>query len=105
LAQPDSEDEEEQEEVPEDLQNLPPHVQQRKIKLRAAYMMGIGTLLVLFFSDPMVNALSEFGARINIPPFFVAFVLAPIASNASELIASYSYAAKKTSKVSPSCAR
>ena len=32
------------------------------------------------------------------PPFFIAFVLAPLASNASEFIASYNYAAKKTQK-------
>lgn len=31
-------------------------------------------------------------------PFYVAFVLAPLASNASELIASVNYAAKKTPK-------
>ena len=32
------------------------------------------------------------------PAFYVAFVLAPLASNASEFIASYSYASKKTQK-------
>ena len=32
------------------------------------------------------------------PPFYVAFILAPLASNASECIASYSYATKKTKK-------
>merc|ERR1711959_626084 len=35
------------------------------------------------------------GTRTGIPPFFVAFILAPLASNASELIASISYASKK----------
>ena len=34
----------------------------------------------------------------NIPPFYVAFVLAPLASNASEVIASYNYSQKKTAK-------
>ena len=32
------------------------------------------------------------------PPFYVAFVLAPLASNASELIASVNYASKKSKK-------
>merc|ERR1711924_387418 len=50
-----------------------------------------------FFPDPMVDVLNELGVRTGIPPFFVAFILAPLASNASELIASYNYAAKKTS--------
>tara|TARA_B100000795_G_scaffold257105_1_gene230054 strand:+ start:392 stop:562 length:171 start_codon:yes stop_codon:yes gene_type:complete len=33
-----------------------------------------------------------------VPPFYVAFILAPLASHASEVIASYSYAAKKTKR-------
>jgi Ca2+/Na+ antiporter len=34
----------------------------------------------------------------GVNPFYVAFVLAPLASNASELIASVNYASKKTPK-------
>lgn len=96
---PDGDDEEEEDEaVPEDLAHLSIAEQQRKIKIRAAYMMFIGTTLVLIFSDPMVDVLSEVGARTGIPAFYVSFVVAPLASNASELIASYNYALKKTSK-------
>ncbi|GLE07933.1 hypothetical protein PINS_up018762 [Pythium insidiosum] len=91
-------EEEEEEEMPEDLAHLSIHEQQRKIKIRAAYMMFIGTALVLLFSDPMVDVLSEVGRRTGIPAFYVSFVVAPLASNASELIAAYNYAAKKTSK-------
>ena len=54
--------------------------------------------LILIFSDPMVDVMSNMGERLGIPPFYVAFVLAPLASNASEFIASYSYAQKKTQK-------
>lgn len=61
-------------------------------------MISLGTFLVLLFSDPMVDVLSEFGQRIHVNPFYAAFVLAPMASNASELIAAYNYAAKKTKK-------
>ena len=89
-----------------------------------ALCVGFGTALVLLFSDPMVDVLSEMANRIGIPPFYVAFVLAPLvrdpnclrsstihltpfpsffliiycaqASNASELIAAYNYALKKT---------
>ena len=39
---------------------------------------GIGTLLVLFFSDPMVDVLSSVADRIGVSPFYVAFVLAPV---------------------------
>jgi hypothetical protein len=39
---------------------------------------------------------AEVGKRTGISSFYVAFVIAPLAFNASELIASYSYALKKT---------
>merc|ERR1712003_500847 len=40
-------EEEEEEEVPEDLADLPEHVQQRRIIFRSIWMMGSGTGLVL----------------------------------------------------------
>jgi Ca2+/Na+ antiporter len=92
------EEEEEEEEVPEDLNALSPKEQQRAIMRRAFSMLIIGTAIVLIFSDPMVEVLSEIAARANIPPFYVSFVLAPVAANASEVIASQYYAAKKTRK-------
>jgi len=46
----------------------------------------------------MVDVLQEIANRCHISPFYVSFVLAPIASNASEVIASIYYAAKKTRK-------
>lgn len=61
-------------------------------------MMFMGTALVILFSDPMVAVFSEIGKRTSISPFYVSFVLAPLASNASEVIASYKYSLKKTSK-------
>eukprot|EP00966_Prymnesium_polylepis_P053629 1239910-Prymnesium_polylepis.1 len=42
--------------------------------------------------------MSNIGARVGLPPFYVSFVLSPLASNASELIASLNYARKKTQK-------
>ncbi len=91
-------DGEEEEEVPEDLVSLTPEQQQRAIKKRAFLMLFMGTSLVLLFSDPMVEVLSEVADRIGIPAFYVSFILAPLASNASEVIASQYYAAKKTRK-------
>ena len=92
------EEEDEEREVPEDLQDMSPDEQQAAIKMRAFGMMGVGTLLVLIFSDPMVEVMSNVGERMSIPPFYISFVLAPLASNASELLASVSYAKKKTQK-------
>ena len=70
--------------------------QQRRIIQRSFYMMGLGTALVVVFSDPMVAVLSELGVRTSIPAFYISFVLAPLASNISEVIAAYSYSTKKT---------
>mmetsp|Transcript_40605 Transcript_40605/g.131404 ORF Transcript_40605/g.131404 Transcript_40605/m.131404 type:complete len:115 (+) Transcript_40605:79-423(+) len=49
-------------EVPEDVAHLDWHQQQRVIKRRAALLMAVGTGLVLLFSDPMVDVLSNLGA-------------------------------------------
>jgi hypothetical protein len=91
------EEEEEEEEMPSDLSHLSPDEQQRAIKKRAAFMLGLGTLLVVLISDPMVSVLSEIGKRTGISPFYISFIFAPLASNAAEVIASYNYALKKTS--------
>lgn len=92
----EEEEEEDHEELPEDIQMLPPEEQQRAILIRSLVQMSLGTALVLLLSDPTVDVLNEIGVRLSINPFYVAFVLAPLASNASEVIASYSYSTKKT---------
>lgn len=43
-------DEEEHEEMPEDLSHLDPQTQQFHVKMRAAWLMIVGTTLVLVFS-------------------------------------------------------
>jgi Ca2+/Na+ antiporter len=96
--EPDEDDEDGDEDVPEDIADLSPAEQQRIIICRSCYQMGLGTLMVLIFSDPMVDILSEIGNRTGVSSFYIAFVLAPLASNASELIAAYNYAQKKTQK-------
>jgi Ca2+/Na+ antiporter len=94
----DEEDEDEDEEavMPEELLGMDPAEQQRRLLQSSAIGMAMGTALVVIFSDPMAEAFGELGNRIGVDPFYVSFVLAPIASNASELIASYKYALKKT---------
>jgi Ca2+/Na+ antiporter len=91
-------DDDEEPEVPEDLAHLEPKAQQRRVLWRATWQMGLGVFVVLLFSDPMVDVLGQIGDRTGIKPFYIAFVLAPLASNASELIAAFAYAKKKTEK-------
>lgn len=86
------------EDMPEDLAELDPQEQQWRLKKRSLKLMGLGTAMVLFFSDPMVDLLAEIGKRLDVSPFYISFFLAPLASNASELVASYNYAKKRTLK-------
>jgi len=90
-------EDEDEEETPEwlDTESLSEEEQHAALIKSSCIQMAMGTFIVLLFSDPMVDVLSELGARSGIPAFFVAFILAPLASNASELIASISYASKK----------
>lgn len=85
----DEDEESEEEEMPEEFVDLPPDEQQSGILKKSLGMMGLGTILVVLFSDPMTDVLGELGNRSGIKPFYVSFVIAPLASNASEVIASF----------------
>jgi len=67
----------------------------KQIAIRASILLTIGTFFVTFFSDPMVETIARFGVATGIPPFYVSFVVSPFASNASELISSFIFAAKR----------
>lgn len=88
----------EQEEVPEEFTDLSPEDQQKAIKTRAFWMLLAGVVVVSVFSDPMVDVMQEIATRAHVSPFYVSFILAPLASNASEVISSQYYASKKTRK-------
>jgi Ca2+/Na+ antiporter len=94
-----ADDDEEEEEVPEDLAVGTFEEQQKKILMRSGWMMAFGMGLVLVFSDPLVECFNHWGSAVfGVSPFYIAFILAPMASNASELLAAYNYASKKTIK-------
>ena len=90
--------EDEEVSMPDDLAHLSPAEQQSRLIRRSFLTMGAGVAIVLIFSDPMVDVMTAMGEHTGIKPFYIAFVLAPLASNASEVIASYSYALKKTER-------
>lgn len=92
----DAHEDSDEEEVPEDLKHDDPKTERRRILMSSFRQMAFGTLLVLIFSDPMVGVMSDMGRRLDISAFYISFVLAPLASNASEVIAAYKYAMKKT---------
>lgn len=95
---PAYDDDDEEEEVPEDLANLSPDEQRKVVIFRSMWMMTLGTVAVLVVSDPFVDLLTEWGNRLGIDSFYISFVVAPFASNASELLSAYTYAKKKSVK-------
>jgi hypothetical protein len=96
--EPKAKESDDEDEMPPDLADLPPEVQQRKIKIRAFTKLGLGLVLVFLFSDPACGCFNEIGHRTGIPAFFISFVLAPLVSNGSELLSAYVFALKKTSE-------
>ena len=56
-------DDEEEPEVPDEFKELSPQDQQNAVFWRSMTTMGLGTLLVVVFSDPMVDVLNEIGTR------------------------------------------
>jgi len=70
----------------------------KRIGIRATAYLLFGTAVVLLFADPMVKAISSLGDAINLSPFYISFVVTPVASNSSELFSAYAFAKKKTKK-------
>jgi len=85
-SKPKVQEDEEEEEKPADW---------KAILLQAFALLTLGVGLVTIFSDPMVEVLNDFADTVGIAPFYVSFVVCPICSNASELISSLIFAARK----------
>ena len=88
----------EMEEMPQELADLEPEAQQRAIRRKAFSTLATGAILVVLFSDPTIEVIQELSVRLHLNPFYVSFVLIPLASNMSEVMSSQYYATKKTSK-------
>lgn len=80
----------------DDEENEFANMNKAQIARRAAFLLVVGVGMVSFFSDPMVGVITEMGTILNIPAFYVSFVVTPVCSNASELISSLIFASKKT---------
>jgi len=76
--------------MPEEFLELDPATRTCKIVQKSLLMMLCGTVVVLLFADPMVDVLGRVGELTNIEAFFISFILAPLASNAPEILASVS---------------
>lgn len=49
-----------------------------QLKYKAIGLLVFATVVVAIFSDPMVDVLNQFGKQINVSPFYLSFVIAPI---------------------------
>ncbi|CAI5468524.1 unnamed protein product [Closterium sp. Yama58-4] len=83
-------EEEVEDEEQEDVVKTPAQIYREAIMLIAG-----GAMLVGCFADPVIDSITAFSRASSIPPFFVAFVVTPLASNASELVSSLYFAMKK----------
>eukprot|EP00897_Mesotaenium_endlicherianum_P006020 jgi/Mesen1/5446/ME000271S04468 len=90
-------EEAEQEEEDEDEKGSKPKTKNQIIRDACLLMFG-GAVIVSVFADPMVDSITNFSTASGIPSFFVAFVVSPLASNASELVSSLLFAMKKKKK-------
>jgi len=88
----DKEDDEADEEEEEEFYDLT----DTQLKIKACTLLLVGTLICTFVSDPMVDVISCVGTKLNVSPFYISFVVTPLASNASEVIAGLVFARKKT---------
>jgi len=69
-----------------------------QLKLKAFGLLLLGTGAVTIFSDPMVDVISNLGSSLGISPFYISFVVTPVASNASEVMSGLIFAKKKTNE-------
>lgn len=69
-----------------------------KVAALAGAKFLLGTCICSVFSDPFVGSVADLSRATGIPAFFIAFVVAPLASNASELVSSLRFASGKKVK-------
>lgn len=90
----EGEDEEEEDEEEEEFENW----SDAQKLTQAIIYLSVGSLMILVFSDPMVDVLTAMGDLSGIDAFYISFIVTPLASNASEVISSLKFAAKKEDK-------
>lgn len=69
-----------------------------QLKWKAFGLLAIATTVIAVFSDPLIEAIGNFGQSIGVKPFYISFVLTPLFSNASECLAGLQFARKKTNE-------
>lgn len=87
-----SQEDEDDEDGDKESKPLPTRTQ---IITRAVLYLIAGAAIAAIFSDPLVDAIGGFSKASGIPPFFIAFIATPLATNSSEAISSILFARGK----------
>lgn len=67
----------------------------KKVSLKAALMLLLGTAIAAAFADPLVDAVDNFSDATSIPTFFISFIALPLATNSSEAVSAIIFASRK----------
>ncbi len=73
-------------------------VEEQESILKGVLYLVSGGSLIIFFSSPFINAVVEAAALLKVNPILLAFFLAPIASEAPEILESISLSRKGNSQ-------
>ncbi|XP_049375061.1 sodium/calcium exchanger NCL-like [Solanum verrucosum] len=67
----------------------------RKVAIKAALLLLLGTIIAAVFADPLVDAVNNFSSATSIPSFFISFIALPLATNSSEAVSAIIFATRK----------
>ncbi|CAN4104219.1 unnamed protein product [Withania somnifera] len=67
----------------------------RKVVIKAALLLLLGTIIAAVFADPLVDAVNNFSSATSIPSFFISFIALPLATNSSEAVSAIIFATRK----------
>ncbi|KAI7747319.1 hypothetical protein M8C21_033950, partial [Ambrosia artemisiifolia] len=66
-----------------------------KEKFKAIILLIVGILMITVLAEPLVESVRQFSESVNIMPFYVSFILVPLATNARTAIAAIRAARQK----------
>nr|XP_043626785.1 sodium/calcium exchanger NCL-like [Erigeron canadensis] len=63
--------------------------------IKSVLFLLLGTIIAAIFADPLVDAVDGFSSATSIPPFFISFIVLPLATNSSESVSAIIFASRK----------
>ena len=65
---------------------------------KAITLLVVGIVMLALLAEPLIESVHSLSTSANIPPFFVAFVLVPLATNARVAISAIKSASRKKAR-------